>query len=364
MDNPVESFEATAFDFDQQWLLVNAIRQAFGIGLKRTITYEDAVILAVNMAPSLIREDSSLSEAYSAEIVRLYRERAQAQSTPERKVEAIELLDQDIRQYQHEAGQAESGQGETIERQIRKLSGARKRLIETRWTESQVISQDIDALSRELPISDKGQGYKEYRLSKDRRLRVRVLHPDPPEARSGVDLIYETYYDKVTEGQNTILLVRITALQYKMWNGKELYTSQASNLLSQMEKMRQVFCEAGFCEHPSTPGGDERYRLPHCCAFLRPTDRNQTSNAWKVTHAWQVPVCVALERFELTNKGNKVLRSQAISCNSTTQDTFQELYSRSMLGSRWLNPAKLQKLYEQLGIFDNLDRVIVHAQEY
>lgn len=58
MDDSVESFETNAFDFDQQWLLVNAIRQAFGIGLKRTITYEDAVILAVNLAPSLIHEDS------------------------------------------------------------------------------------------------------------------------------------------------------------------------------------------------------------------------------------------------------------------------------------------------------------------
>jgi hypothetical protein len=360
-----KNLETNAFDFDQQWLLVNAIRQAFGIGRKQTISYADAVALTRFLAPKLVNVDSPLIQAFVSETLRLYSQRAEAQSRIEqRPVKPIEVLDLDTQQLRLEAQQAAPDQSQAIETQISKLERARDSLTETRWTESRAIDRDANAPEKDLPISNKGQGYKEYWLSKDRRLRVRVLHPDLPEARSGVDLIYETYYDKVIEGQNTTLLVRIAALQYKMWNGKELYASQASNLLSQMEKMRQVFCEAGFCEHPSTPGGDERYRLPHCCAFLRPTDRNQTSNAWKVTHAWQVPVCVALEKFELTSKGNKVLRSKTISCNSTTQDTFQELYNRSMLGSRWLKSTKLQQLYEQLGIFDNLNRVIVHAQEY
>jgi hypothetical protein len=361
--------ETTGIDFadpfDQEWLLVSAIRQAFGMARRGNITYAEAVALTREIAATLLPEDSPLVEAFEPRIVKLYRERAEVRSEIEnREITPLGMIDLQIREYQEEVDRSAPGERPEIESQLSRLIRARRDLDVTRWTEAQAISRDANVPERELPISDKGQGYKEYRVSRERRLRVRVLHPDPPESRSGVDMIYETYWDRETENQESVLLVRIAALQYKMWDGKVLYTSRAPNLRRQMEKMRKMFCGEDLCKHPTTPGGDERYRLPHCSAFLRPTDRLQTRDAWQVTHAWHVPICVALEDLEPTNDGHEVLRSKQISCKSTTQDTFQELFNRSMLGSRWISPVKLAELYAKISIFDDLDRVVVHAQEY
>ena len=361
--------------FDSEWLLVNAVRQTFGISNKTPITYAQAVVLARELAPQLISGDSPLVTAFEADVIKLFRERAEAQSKIEnRTVLPVQALDAEISRLESEFQKAEPGKSQSIENKIRRLKKARPRLDEKGWTETQAINRDADVPEIGLAIVHKGQGYKEYYVNKNRRLRVRVLHPDPPEARSGVDLIYENYYERKKDKQKPVLLVRIAALQYKMWDGKNLYTSQAPSLIPQMEKMRKAFCKSGFCKKPQSSNdiddgndgldGDERYRFPYCSAFIRPTDKRQTKDAWQVTHAWQVPICKALERFESTGGEHKVLRSSQISNCAVTQDTFQELFNRGMLGSRWMNAAYLQKFYTDIGIFDNLDRITIHAQEY
>jgi hypothetical protein len=351
--------------FDQEWLLVNALRQALGIARRRTPTYAEAVDLVLDLAPQLLMEDSPLVEAFETKLERLYKERAAARSEIEGKeVTPLEVLDRDIEQLEEETRQAEPDQAQEIEIELSRLARARSRLDKESWTESKAITRDSDASARNLPVSVRGQGYKVYELAMDRRLRVRVLHPDPPEARSGVDLMYETYWDKNLGEGRTALLVRIAALQYKMWDGKALYTSRYPDLRDKMEKMRRAFCDAGLCNPPKKPGADERYRLPFCCAFLRPTDRVQTRDAWRISHAWHIPVCAACDALEPTGQGHEVLRSRRISSSAITQETFQELYNRYMLGSRWLIAQELDELYDRIGVFNDVDRVIVHAQEY
>ncbi len=362
--NNIESFQSNEEKFDGEWLLVNAVRQAFGIGNKTPISYAQAVSLAREIAPQLINENSPLVKAFEIDVIKLYRERAEAQSkigqTP---ISPVQVLDGEIKQLEKEFQKAELGKREKIEYEINRLKKVRPKLDMSNWTETQAIIRDSDVVANELPISKKGQGYKEYVVTKDRRLRVRVLHPDPPEAHSGVDLIYENYYQQKTDGKKPVLLVRIAALQYKMWNGKNLYTSQAPNLIPQLEKMRKAFCESGFCNKPAN-NDDERYRLPYCSAFIRPTDKRQTKDAWQVTHAWQIPICEALKKFETTPEGNKVLHSNKVSNCAVTQDIFQDFFNRGMLGSRWVNVGNLNKFYSKIGIFDTLERVVVHAQEY
>lgn len=350
--------------FDRDWLLVNAIRQAFGIGRKMTVTYAESVALTLDLAPEILSADSPLVKAFEAELVKLYRERAEARSIIEnRTVKPVEILDADIQQLNNEARGARGGKAQSIEYQIRRLKKARIRLDQSSWTETQAINRDSDVYGTVLPISHKGQGYKEYKLPGNRRLRVRVLHPDPPEAHLGVDLVYESYYDKGS-GKKKTTLVRIAALQYKMWDGINLYTSQATNLLPQLGKMQSTFCQGGFCEKSNSSITSGRYRLPNCCVFLRPTDRKQTKDAWQVTHAWHVPVCTTLAKFETTTSGNRVLRSNQISNSAVTQSTFQELFNRGMLGSRWLGSKMLASLYQQAGVFDDLENIVVHSQEY
>jgi hypothetical protein len=114
-----------------------------------------------------------------------------------------------------------------------------------------------------------------------------------------------------------------------------------------------------------TPGAEDRYRLPYCCAFLRPTDKVQTKSAWQVTHGWHIPICDTLKAFESTGlNDNEVLRSNRVPSCSVTQSIFQELYNRTMLGSRWLSVLELGDVYKKIGIFDPTDQIVILAQEY
>jgi len=354
----METPKANISPFEQQWLLLNAIRQVFGIAERSIPTYERAAYLSVDLAPDLLSSDSELAQAYQSETVRLYTERAFARSET-----ALQLLDSEIAQLRSEYDKTKPEQRRAIEQQINKLLRARGVLDDTGWTETQAINRDADVPEKDLPISDKGQGYKEYRLDNDRRLRVRVLHPDPAEGRSGIDVIYETYQDKVIINEQPFKdRVRIAALQYKMWDGSALYLSQAKNLEEQIEKMRRVLCQSGLCSNDSKNATD--YRLPYCCAFLRPTDVIQTRRAWQTTRAWHVPICVAEKNFQQTKAGNKVLRASRVYPYALTQSSFLELYNHMMIGSHWMAEETLQDIYRQIGIFDKPDNITIHAQEY
>lgn len=366
----MDSLSETPSDYylssDVEWLLLNAIRQTFGIGRKSPITYAEAARLAVQLAPNLIERNSELLNTFDAGLVQLYKALAAVQSKSQNKVvKPVHLLDKEIRSLKRDASHAQPEQMQIINAQIEKLERAKIASEESNWTEDEAIHHDSDIPdpNRNLPVSRIGQGYKEYWVTNDRRLRVKVLHPNRPEWLSGVDLIYENYYDKKTDKNRITSQVRVAALQYKMWDGKNLYTSEAPSLLSQLEKMENTFCNSGFCK-TSRSQNYSTYRLPYCSAFLRPTDKTQLKNTFKVTHAWHVPVCVVIKKFEQTSGENKVLRSNLISNSSTTQEIFQEMFNRGMLGSDWMSVSKLKKLYGQIGIFDNLDRIIIHAQEY
>jgi hypothetical protein len=350
---------------DSEWLLVNAIRNTFGIGYKSAITYGHAAQLAKQIAPQLFMENSPLLKAYESEGLQLYKDRANAQSKLKKKVvKPSQVLSAEIKRLELDLQSAELDKGDSIEKEIARLEKLREISEESSWTESQAINRDASIPESKLPISKKGQGYKEFTLNEDRKLRIRVFHPDPIEARIGVDLIYENYYEQKNKSSKSTLLVRIVALQYKMWNGTALYTSQTPNLIPQLNKMRDAFCNSGFCEKPKKIDVDERYRFPYCCGFLRPTDRRQTKNAWQVTHAWQIPICEVIRKLEPHGQDNQILRSNRICNSAITQDVFQDLFNRGMLGSRWLDAKILEKFYSNLGIFSDYDRVVIHAQEY
>jgi hypothetical protein len=135
-------------------------------------------------------------------------------------------------------------------------------------------------------------------------------------------------------------------------------------VISQLEKMQRTFCQNGLCGADDTDTNLKRpFSMPFCVAFLRPTDKKQTRRAYRVTHAWHVPVCVALDKFQSSRK-HKVLYSDNIYASSVTQEPFHELYNRRMLGSRQLMADELEKLYDDIGIFSDISRIIVHAQEY
>lgn len=53
------------------------------------------------------------------------------------------------------------------------------------------------------------------------------------------------------------------------------------------------------------------------------------------------------------------LREQSLTC-----ETFEELFSNGMLGSRWMGYEEVQNLYRSHKILDSSETIIIHAQQY
>src|SRR5690606_15016336 len=103
---------------------------------------------------------------------------------------------------------------------------------------------------------------KDYLLTDDRILRLRLYHPDRAERVTGTDLVYELY--DLKEGR-----VRLVHLQYKLWNKGNLYLN-SGNAKGQIEKMKSILCGSGFCREQLPRIGNNEFRFPYCSGFFRP----------------------------------------------------------------------------------------------
>ena len=279
---------------EREWLLLGGMRQLISIAQHAQARYADGLSLLLKLAPELIRSDSPFLDAFESNLERLYKARSAAQTILKaREVSPIELIDNDIQAVRTEVFKAPHDRVSDLQNWLNRLERARQELATEKYTESQAIRRDIETLGQgvRLPISDVGKDYREYRFTPDRTLRVRVLHPDPAEWTSGVDLIYETYWRKFSLSQpkgrkarkRRVLVVRVAALQYKMWNGEIIYLSADKRLQGQMDRAQNAFCSAGLC---NTSRPTRRYGLPYCSVFLRPTDLRQNRNSFSATKGW------------------------------------------------------------------------------
>ncbi len=196
---------------EAEWTAVSALREVAGIALKGRVqpTYLQTLALAQHLMPWLFDpEQSLLFRQQESPTTRQYREMADAQSELDgKRVTALELVERDIRRYEL---LAEVGpERYEIRRVLHLLYRARKELQPRPYTEQQLILRDVFKVDRRLPVSDDGRDYREFELPNDRRLRLRILHPDPPEHSTGADVIYEHYWDEKR-------MVRLAAIQYKV----------------------------------------------------------------------------------------------------------------------------------------------------
>ena len=191
-----EGFENNLNDalppLEREWLLLGGIRQLISIAQRTQASYADDLSLVLELAPELIRSDSPFLDAFESNLERLYRARSAAQTILQgRDVSPIELIDRDIEAGISEVAEAPIDRVSDLQNWLYRLRKARDELATEKYTESQAIRRDIETLGQgvRLPISEVGKDYREYRFHPDRTLRVRVLHPDPAEWTSGVDLI-------------------------------------------------------------------------------------------------------------------------------------------------------------------------------
>jgi hypothetical protein len=339
---------------DVEWLSSVALREVIGIAQKETPTYGETLGVASILAPKLFSEESLLLAANEGILIKQYKQKADALTIQYNKeVTAVDAINEDIDEYGELLRQSNKDK-DILRRHYRNLINAKARLTDEKYTETQSILRDISYYGKILPITNEGKGYNDFQVAKDRGLRVRMLHPDPWEHVLGADVIYETHWE-------TKKLVRVVAIQYKMWDDKKLYVSQAKNLPDQINKLQKQFCKHGYCKEFSKSSRKDSYRLPYCSAFLRPTDKIQVADYKLQTSSYHTPICVVEKSWTITADNNKMLQGNLIRSQSLTQKPFEELYNIGMIGSRWLTYRELEKLYKDLRVNQNVQ---IHAQEF
>lgn len=331
-----------------------------GIALKGQTqpTYQQSLNFGKAVAPAIFDTDQSLLGRTKEDIlVSEYRQRAEAATVVRKqKVEPVDLVDKDIEE--NKSLLHTGGENNLIKRRVDILERVRTQLLPKTYTENQLILRDVFKIKRDLPVPPQdGDTYRDYELAKGRGLRIRMLHPDPPEHAIGADLIYEQYWDAKK-------LARVVAVQYKIWNGKSLYLSQATNLEQQLKKLESIFCANDLCKAYANSKRIDAYRLPFCAAFLRPTDKLQSPDSQFVSKGLYVPICVVQKQLQDPNSKHKILERKRIRSESLSHAVFEELFNINMLGSKWLTYSEIEQLYKIHGLFNNNDRIILHAQEY
>lgn len=273
-------------------------------------------------------------------------------------VAALDLIDEVIHQHEEmlevDKGQNANhikGQLEILRRARRELDGTKKK-----YEEGDIILRDLN-VGAKLPISNNGDGYREFELPDNRVMRIRLFHPNKRDRISGIDVMYEHFRENRSQ-------VRVAALQYKMWDGETLY--ETPKITSQLQKLNDLFCRHGCC----TANSDQKdtYRLRCCAAFLRPTDELQDADARLISSGYHIPICRVEALWKPTQRTGKKLTWQDFRSESVTYRVFEELFNTDMLGSKWMTTEALEDLYRTNHIFEYDeeldDRLLMHVQTY
>jgi hypothetical protein len=352
----------TQFDrrLDAEWATLNAIREMLGIALKGRVapTYAQALDVGKVIAPQIYATESSLlGRDREPQLVQEYRQRADALSQIRGQVvKPLEVLDEDIQTQRRLV--MTSGDRDLIQKRMDLLENIRPYFLTKPFTENQLIIRDVFKIERGLPTPPiEGDRFRDFKVSDERGLRIRMLHPDPPEHAIGADLIYELYWDKKQ-------LARIALIQYKIWNGRTLYLSQASNVEEQMRKLREIFCDKDLCKPFEGSARTQSYRLPYCSAFLRPTDKIQDPDTRLISSGLHTPICVAFRAMEDTGRGSKKIESKIIRSEAVSHKVFEEMFNANLLGSKWLTYDEIEKLYREHKVLEPTERIVLHAQEF
>lgn len=345
---------------DVEWTTLCAIREMLGIGLKgaTTPTYRQSLDVGKVVSPTLYDSDTSLlGRDDEPPLAKHYRQKADALSQLRGTlVEPLQALDEEIELNQKLLNT--EGDRSQIQKQLTAQENIRPYFLKRNYTENQLIIRDLFKVERKLPSPPfEGDTYRDFRLSEDRGIRIRLLHPDPPEHSLGADLIYEQYWEKKQ-------LARIVLVQYKIWNGKVLYLSRARNLRKQMQKLEDIFCCNHFCAPPKADRNRERFRLQYCAAFLRPTDKLQDPNSRMISSGLHIPICRVLKSLQVTSRSGGKVSRKYIRSEALSHKVFEEVFNANMLGSRWLTYEQVENLYKEHGILRPNERIVLHAQEF
>ncbi|WP_121811992.1 hypothetical protein [Mucilaginibacter kameinonensis] len=332
-----------------------AIRESVSLARRaqNPITYETALGFVQDVNPDAYAgiKDLLLGKNES-EIVRLYKEKAAAMSDDFNEVKPIDLLDKEIAEIEPLSKNAQ--EKKSLKTYLINLKAAREYFAPVKLSEHKILNHDFYLADRSKIISDPGYSqddYKDYRLDKTRLLRLRLLHPDKPEAILGTDLIYEQF-DLLRER------VRFVHLQYKMWDNDTIYFSKGS-IKEQIEKLESKLCSTGFCCDQNGKGHGGGFRFPHCSAFFRPTEKLVAADSKLVSNGIHIPICTIKG---IKDNDTKLSRKNTRE-SGVTSKIFEELFIGNFIGSRWMSLDELDAFYASNDIPNLTNSIRVHAQE-
>jgi len=333
-----------------EWLVINALRENLSmVNDGKAIGYNAAISFAKENFGDLFNSKNSIigQAPIIDSIYEKYKEEAEAISRDSLAgITAEDLIRKRIEEIN---GLIEKPRNKG---KVKRLEKERNKLLDlleeysspfTFLEEGQALLNEYDRKRIDFKYIKQIDGkYKIFKTKAGNPFVIRHFHPGKPEAATGVDLVYE--YHK--EGR-----VRIIAVQYKIWDGKNLYYSLADNLERQLNTAQKCFCNGGYCK-----GKRNTYRLPYCVPFLRPTDKLKNSESY-FTSGWHIPICQIESRTEIPLK-EKILRLSAIKDVALNTSEFEKLFDREMIGSRWFTVKEIEALYKKNKVLEPCDNSI------
>lgn len=347
---------------DMAFQLVVAMRDTLNIAKKKghKATYENAIRIYHDFSPELYEDIvGCLPQRNLSDEAKVFVARAQALSSEQNKdVTPLELLDAEINEILElsRADGTSSDSAKTLRNKAGSLESLRASLTPRKISENRILIRDTSKADRTdfgAQFIRETDFYVDYKLSDEKYLRIRLLHPDKPEHITGADLIYEQH-------DNENGLIRFLFLQYKIWNNGVLKFSSAKNLEPQLKKLKSCLCDNGHCDTPGEINELFKFRFPFCAAFLRPTDKLQQQNEKLVSSGIHIPVCMVEKLKEI--EGDRITRKN-IRYQSLTHEIFENLFNRQFIGSRWMKEKEVETFYKSYGILEKNDTAILYARE-
>jgi hypothetical protein len=343
-------------------MALSAFRDLLKLSTKGSMsksTYAEALDFGAELYPALLGDDTSiLRRATESDTTREYRQRARLKSqVAGSAVRPLELITADIEELDQLLNLAkktkEKGQVDQLKNRLKTLKKARDEIDPPAHTETQLISRDAAAFPSGLPSIESGRGYRAFELPDGNALRLHLFHPDKPEHVSGADILYERH----SQSSESVTVVFV---QYKIWE-KQTLSLNDSRMNEQLAKLKALVCDGGLC---NIQAAGKPYRFPHCAAFLRPTDKLQSSSQKLISSGEHLPICRISECTKINRFGTPVIDFKGIRSTSISAGAFEYMFSYNKLGSRPVTHEELEEIYGRLRISADASRLVIHAQEF
>lgn len=345
--------------------LTTAVREGLqkASGNSVNITYAIAAEVLGDVDPSLSREMNQFLNSLQNEplVVQKYRELAEISGNSVTAIQLINQREEEInKKFFPSIMDYPKDSFPVLKRELKGLRYAREWLLKhtpndeySRLREQTAINRDFFTVARPAniykPKGSKIDNFKEYSLPNGNLMQMRLLHNLPPEAVTGVDMVYEIIDIKNQK-------MRFIHLQYKIWDDKK-FSIKNERELKQQTRIQNTFCKTGLCQ--LTKENAITFRFPACSAYYRPTTNKQRKDSSIVTTGIHLPACEVKRLLA----AKSAITKASLYENAISNSSFDELFRNGFIGSDWLDIEYVQKFYQECQILESNDKIVLNMRE-